>query len=466
MKRHLFVSILLLALMPSCDSGSKIALFATPTPTATATFTPTPTNTPTPTSTPTNTPTSTPTPTPEPTATPTPTFTPTPAPTVYIQDDFSEPGDNNWYLDVDDNRLSGGEIIDGQYWLFTRDPESAAQVTYFHPLADFAASVDIQFRADVSGSGLAGLVFRQGSDYKSYEFDISVDGMYSLDKYDGEDFTSIVNWRHSDAIRRGAAVNQITVLAEGSHLTLIINGQVVDEVDDDAFTEGDFALIVWTNKPAGTEVSFDNFLVTNLAAWNAQPPALPIPTPTPSEFELVLEDDFSTREGRWLEFNESYGQAAYRNGQLVLETFEAKVAIVSSRLDRVSDFILEVEAQMLATPGHGSWYGVYFRRVDTDNSYAFEVNPDGFFVFARSIEGEFFEIESGEASDVILPGNAVNHLTISALGAHLVLSINGQTIVEVDDITFREGQIGLVLDTSSAGAQVAYDNLVLRVPKY
>ena len=222
------------------------------------------------------TPTPTATPTATPTETPLPTHTPTPAPVIYIQDDFSKPGDSTWYLEfIEDPSLEEAEITDGRYRLFSKNLEFPTQVTYYQRQADFAASVDIQFPAG-AGRGSAGLIFRHGSNYEGYRVAISGNGFYFLDKYDGQELTYLIDWRGSSAIRREpGAVNQVAVLAEGAHLTLVINGQVVDEFDDSEFTEGDFALALTNFDPAGTEVLFDNFLVTDVATWYAQPPALP-----------------------------------------------------------------------------------------------------------------------------------------------------------------------------------------------
>ncbi len=135
--------------------------------------------------------------------------------------------------------------------------------------------MDIQFPAG-AGFGAAGLVFRQGSNFEGYALLIETNGMYQLDRYDSQEFTILIGWRGSSAIRREpGAVNQVAVLAEGAHLTLVINGQVVDELDDSEFTEGDFALTLATFDTAGAEAFFDNFLVTDVATWYAQPPALP-----------------------------------------------------------------------------------------------------------------------------------------------------------------------------------------------
>jgi hypothetical protein len=451
--RLIFLCLVLTSVILACSiSGEQLGLVQPPTETST----PPPTKTLTP----------TPTKTPLPTHTPTPTQTPTPKPIVYIQEDFSNPSQCKFALDYRDQRR-GGEIIDGRYRLFNYDPEYyQTQATYYHSMSDFAVSVDIQFHTDASGFGYAGIVFRQGRNRSAYDFTIALDGTYTLGKYDGhEEYTPLINRRRTNAIKGGVETNQIAVLAEGSHFTLIINSEVVDEWDDDEFKEGDFGLVMGTGNPARTEVFFDNFLVTNITAWYAEPPGLALATPKPDQDRVLLEDDFSTKDSNWTEYKGNDGEASYRNQQLVLRTFKSTVIGTSPADIYASDFILEFDVTMLTSPGNDTFFGVVFRALDENNAYLFQVNQDGMFIFAKLVNGEVISIEDGIVRNVVQPANAVNHVSISALGPQIVISINDRVIVETSDMTLREGSFGLFIESIyNPGARIAFDNLILRVP--
>ena len=65
------------------------------------------------------------------------------------------------------------------------------------------------------------------TDSQSFAVSVQKDGQWS----------NLVDWTRSEAIKP-YGVNQLEVLAQGSHFTFTINGQVVSEVDDDHFSQG------------------------------------------------------------------------------------------------------------------------------------------------------------------------------------------------------------------------------------
>ena len=48
-------------------------------------------------------------------------------------------------------------------------------------------------------------------------------------------------------------------------LTLYVDGQLIDSVSDDSYTDGTSGLLVWSGEDiASADVSFDDFLITSL----------------------------------------------------------------------------------------------------------------------------------------------------------------------------------------------------------
>lgn len=66
----------------------------------------------------------------------------------------------------------------------------------------------------------------------------------------------------SDAIKTGAASNHIRADCVGTTLTLYANGQQVATATDTSLTKGDVGLIAGTYQEPGTDIFFDNFVVT------------------------------------------------------------------------------------------------------------------------------------------------------------------------------------------------------------
>ncbi|HUF38848.1 MAG TPA: family 16 glycoside hydrolase [Anaerolineales bacterium] len=239
------------------------------------------------------TPTQAPTDTAEPTATPIPTDTPAPESTdtaeptsppdlgVILFDDFSNPDEAVWEAEEPvDPALERVTVVDGRVLLesryYTEDFLGIAQITYRDFPQDFAVTVEIEFTTGSSEEGEAGILIRLTPDYSAdYEFTITPGGQFSVYKYQGE-FIALVNYTQSDAIRtEPGAVNQLTVLAEGQEMTFLINGVEVVSVSDDDVRGGWLGLIVYNFDEFGVGAYFDNLLVTNLAAYHADPPPVP-----------------------------------------------------------------------------------------------------------------------------------------------------------------------------------------------
>jgi hypothetical protein len=279
--------LLILAMMacnlsrPDLDATATQAaadLFGTQTalaPTITPTFTPAPTETPTETLPPT----ATETPTPE--FTEAPESSPTPEPEIILFDDFSNPDEAVWVAEpFIDPALESIEVVDGRVLLrtaySTEDIFGIAQITYKDLPQNFAVTVEIEFTADSSEGGEAGILIRLTPDLTAdYEFTITPDGFYAIYKYT-EEFEALVDYTESSAIRTGpGAVNQVTVLADGDSMTMLINGVVMASITDDDIHGGWLGLIVYNFDEIGTGAYFDNLLVTTLSAYEADPPQVP-----------------------------------------------------------------------------------------------------------------------------------------------------------------------------------------------
>ncbi len=104
------------------------------------------------------------------------------------------------------------------------------------------------------GDAEHGLIFRaEGDDH--YAFSIRTDGQFTAYvDYEGE-VRELLPWARSAAIRRDEA-NRLGVVAEGSHLTLLVNDEYVGEFDDETLSEGKAGLLM-SLEHEGDEAGFD-----------------------------------------------------------------------------------------------------------------------------------------------------------------------------------------------------------------
>lgn len=207
--------------------------------------------------------------TPPPTQTPEPTPIPSATPTTNPGDpalSFGEPTwqDNldtarNFYLFESDNTKvedEGGSLgltgVNANGWL-------GWSLTYAQFSENFYLEYTMQTRT-CSGSDIYGMLFRASKENAGYFFGVTCDGRYDLYARDfNKDIdTELISLRSSAAIRTGSdQTNRLGVLAQGSKLSLYINGTLVDEINDSTYASGYFGAFVAANQTAGFRVDLD-----------------------------------------------------------------------------------------------------------------------------------------------------------------------------------------------------------------
>jgi hypothetical protein len=102
----------------------------------------------------------------------------------------------------------------------------------------------------------------------SYYFAVTGAGEYAIGRYTLTDDILLTNggeWGESSAITSGAASYRIGADCSNGTLTLYVDGQQVDSVNDTTYSSGGVGLFAWSGKELdGTDVTFDDFVVTKL----------------------------------------------------------------------------------------------------------------------------------------------------------------------------------------------------------
>jgi hypothetical protein len=102
----------------------------------------------------------------------------------------------------------------------------------------------------------------------SYYFAVTGAGEYAIGKYTFAGDTLLTNdgqWKESSKITPNASSYRIGADCGNNTLTLYVDGQQVDSLNDSTYTSGNVGLFAWSGEqPNGTNVSFDDFVVTKL----------------------------------------------------------------------------------------------------------------------------------------------------------------------------------------------------------
>jgi hypothetical protein len=108
----------------------------------------------------------------------------------------------------------------------------------------------------------------QNADDTSYYFAVTGSGDYAIGRYTLTDDILLTNdgeWAPSSAITPSADSYRVGVDCGNGILNLYVDGQLVDSVSDATFTSGNVGLFAWSDeKQNSTDVTFDDFVVTNL----------------------------------------------------------------------------------------------------------------------------------------------------------------------------------------------------------
>jgi hypothetical protein len=128
--------------------------------------------------------------------------------------------------------------------------------------------------------------------------------------------------------------------------------------------------------------------------------------------------------------------------------------------------IIEVDATKVAGPDDND-FGVICRYQDENNFYFFEISSDGYYSVGKYKENqlELIGMQQMQTSDAIRQGQATNRIRASCIGSLLSLSVNGHKLIEVEDIEFSTGDVGLIAGTfETPGTDILFDNFTVIKP--
>jgi hypothetical protein len=168
--------------------------------------------------------------------------------------------DNHWRSENQPNeyfaKFNQG-IAEGRYRWEAYSSRSCHSTAWLkgYPVSDFHLSVNGKhIRGSRAGSGW-GVVFRVQDNQNCYWFRITDSQFFSVWMIQESQWQSLVDSTRTDAIKP-QGVNQLEVIANGSHFTFLINGRVVSEIDNEDFPQGLVGVAIEVFN-AGEETTFD-----------------------------------------------------------------------------------------------------------------------------------------------------------------------------------------------------------------
>ena len=182
-----------------------------------------------------------------------------------LEDDFSG-SDDTWGTGTDAD--SSVEYSNGRLnFVVNKD----LYFVWSTPNAEDYENVHIEVTASNSSSdsaGAFGILCNLQITNTSYYFAITGAGEYAIGRYTLTGDTLLTNdgqWIKSSLIAADADSYRIGADCGNNTLTLYVDGQQVDSVNDSTYTLGNVGVFAWSGEELnGTNVSFDDFVVTKL----------------------------------------------------------------------------------------------------------------------------------------------------------------------------------------------------------
>ena len=181
--------------------------------------------------------------------------------------------------------------------------------------------------------------------------------------------------------------------------------------------------------------------------------------------QLPWADDFSDPASGWQAESDASAEVGYHEGMMRILIRSPNRLAWASAGRGFSDFRLAVEATQVAGPDDNE-YGVLVRMQDPDHFYRFSISGDGYYLVNR-YDGEEWVALGGDwtPSDAIYRGAATNRLEVVCQGARMAFLVNGVQLVEVEDSSYSQGDIGLYAGSFfEPDVEVYFDNLTATEP--
>ncbi len=178
---------------------------------------------------------------------------------VLFQDDFSQT-DSGW--DRTSDSFLTTDYLDGRYQILINDTNFYGWANPGKVFSDTRIKTEAEMVNGATDTEY-GIICRYKDVKNFYVGLISADGYYAIIKNKNGKFelVGMDYMQDSPKINLGLSTNQLQFDCIDDTLTLYANGEILAEVKDSDFPNGDVGLIASTYDTPGAEILFDNFRV-------------------------------------------------------------------------------------------------------------------------------------------------------------------------------------------------------------
>ncbi len=180
--------------------------------------------------------------------------------TILFEDDFSDPQSGWSQYDTEEYLMHYNE---GAYQIHLKTNEIFILARPGLNFTDVVIDVHTS-KLDGPNDDTQGVICRHQDKDNFYLLEISSDGYFEIMKMKNNTWYTLFDWTEAPlgVINQGNVTNKFRVSCIGNTLTLYINDEMLAQVEDSDFASGDVGFGVSTYEFSGTDILFDDFIVT------------------------------------------------------------------------------------------------------------------------------------------------------------------------------------------------------------
>ena len=179
---------------------------------------------------------------------------------VLVADDFSDNA-AGWTEGATDN--SKYVIENGEYYLSVLSDQYMIWARTNQEWENIVVAVDAR-QVEGPADNEYGLICRYQDTDNFYQLSISGDGFYRLVMWNQGEFTELLPWERSSAIKQNGEVNRLRAICSADRIALSVNDiPLFDLTDTTLPLSGDAGMHVGTFDEGGVTLAFDNFVIKN-----------------------------------------------------------------------------------------------------------------------------------------------------------------------------------------------------------
>ena len=381
-------------------------------------------------------------------------------PSVLYQDDFTNPG-TGWTIDEFDNYFVGYHEPEYYHIEVTSPNYKAPIIVEPEKRIIDDATIELQVftnsgKTAPEGDFRYGLVFRRSGD-QYYAFTVSQRSKKWYFLKSSPTGLEVLKEGTDGSIHDLDVQDVLRVDAQGSNFFFHINNNLVDEVNDPTYANGEVGFYVESFDSASTHIHFDALTIRNYEA--------PVQG---AEVAVLYQDDFTNPATGWTEktfdnYFIGYHEPEYYHIEINGPNYKTTVFEPQNGSFGDATIELEVFTNSAKTAPEGDFrYGLAFRR-SGDQYYAFVVSQrtKKWYVL-KSSPNELVTLQEG-SDDSINDLDVGDLLRVDALGSDFLFHVNDRLVAQVSDPDYVSGEIGFYVESfDSPNTHIHFDTFAIR----